>query len=107
MVGDSRCFFVSIVNITYSHLLYIVNCAVKQNCVYIISFGDLKSPSLVTWRYSVIRQYRPYDDDNGGPGGLRGKPVVLTETTQCVDEALLCEGVQSEWRRSGDHLKKR
>lgn len=31
-----------------NYLLYIVNCAIKQNCVYRIIFGDLNFPSSMT-----------------------------------------------------------
>lgn len=56
----------------------------RQNCAYIIIFGDLKFLGLIT---VVIVSYRAVQTFNkritGGTGGLHGKPIMLTNTVQC------------------------
>lgn len=60
VVGDKVDALVAIVSIhltlwLYNHLLYITNCAMRQNCAYIIIFGDLQFLGLIT---VVILSYR-------------------------------------------------
>lgn len=82
--------FVSILTLPYgwlcNHLLYIVNCAIKQNCVPRVLFGDLKFPSSITvviLRSHAVQTYKGIggrEDVFGmGLGMLLGQLTALWE----------------------------
>jgi hypothetical protein len=104
--GQSWCFCVnsqySSYGWLYNHLLYIMSCAIKQNCVYIVTFGYLQFPSSVTVVMLCVRPcklVREWCSEHDGCHGIRLTLLQYWWST-------VVGGLQGRlcWKKKGKHL---